>query len=439
MNKKVMALAVAGAFAAPTAALAQASSVQIYGTMYMEYSAAHQGSKVPATFGGVLQGDLVNVDNLQSPGAEIGIKGEEALGGGYSAWFQCASTADIRGAGTGSGIQGFCGRNSAIGLKGAFGNVFAGNWDMPMKRTAGAVRITSDTGIWGGGPMLFGNSSTFNDAGTPMAWSRRQNNSIFYDSPVWNGLQVFGGISTPSTAIALTTNASGNKPRVWGLAANYTNGPLLITAGYESHQNFNPGAGASCAQTGSALGGGTCGTGSVATLNSNVATYDSGWQVGAAYQLGPVKAGVLYTKQTYDFGLQTGPGGANGTFNQGMDGKVSAWNIAGEWNVMGPHALRGGYTKANSTSGSMQAPGAALSSNGGVIITNRVWNAGGGATGGNIWQVQYVFNASKRTEFTGGYVRLQNDANARYALGGMTAPAAGSNQDAFAISWKHLF
>ena len=97
MNKKVMTLAVAGAFAAPAAAFAQASNVQIFGTVYLEYAYAKQGAIATG-------GDLVNVDIMQTPGSEIGIKGEEALGGGTSAWFQCVSTADIRG----SSQNGFC-------------------------------------------------------------------------------------------------------------------------------------------------------------------------------------------------------------------------------------------------------------------------------------------------------------------------------------------
>jgi predicted porin len=165
MNKKVMALAVAGAFAAPAAALAQASNVQIFGTVYVEYAYAKQGHSANAA--GVQNGELVNIDFLQTPGSEIGFKGEEALGGGTSAWFQCTSTLDVRG----SAPQGFCGRNSALGVKGGFGNFFAGNWDMPTKRTAGAVRILSDTGVFGTGFLLFNNSSTFNDNNSPASFS----------------------------------------------------------------------------------------------------------------------------------------------------------------------------------------------------------------------------------------------------------------------------
>src|SRR6187549_956608 len=165
MNKKLMTLAVAGAFAAPAAAFAQASNVQIFGTMYLEYAYAKQGA-----IAGPSGGDLVNVDIMQTPGSEIGIKGEEALGGGTSVWFQCVTTADIRG----SSQNGFCSRNSAIGVKGNWGNAYAGNWGM--------------------GRMLYGDSSTFNGQATPYAFSRRQNSSLFYDSPNFSGFQGSVGI-----------------------------------------------------------------------------------------------------------------------------------------------------------------------------------------------------------------------------------------------------
>ena len=65
-----------GAFAAPAAAFAQASNVQIFGTMYMEYAYAKQGVGAPAPAVGATN-DQVNVDILQNPGSEIGIRGRE--------------------------------------------------------------------------------------------------------------------------------------------------------------------------------------------------------------------------------------------------------------------------------------------------------------------------------------------------------------------------
>lgn len=410
MNKKLMTLAVAGAFAAPAAAFAQASNVQIFGTIYMEYAYAKQGplgigaaganGSPNSPAGSVNGGDMVNVDILQSPGSEIGIKGEEALGGGMSAWFQCTSTADIRGNGT----AGFCSRNSAIGVKGSWGNAYAGNWDMPMKRTGGAARITSDTGIWGVGRMLYGDSSTYNANATPTSFSRRQNAALFYDTPNFSGFQGSLGISTTGASITQTSNSSGSKPRVWGAAGTYTNGPLYVTLAYENHSNFG------------ATGGSYNGT-------------DTGWHAGAAYQFGPVKVGALYVSRKYD-----------ASNNGATDLKVNAWNLAAQWNIQGPHSLRGGYTKANNTSGNAGAgvnSAFAFGAAGGTLTAN----GGSGASGGNIWQVQYVYNASKRTEFTVGYVALSNDANAKYTLGGLNAGGvqSGQNQNAVAVSMKNTF
>jgi predicted porin len=393
MNKKVMALAVAGALAAPGAALAQASSVQIFGNAYVEYGYFKQAAKSPGS-------DYVNADIMQDPGAELGVKGEEALGGGYSVWFQCASSMELLGAG--NAARTWCGRNSAIGLKGAFGNLYGGNWDMPMKKTGTIGRLVSDTGLWGVGPLLFGGSGSTIANGAAQQWSNRQNNSIFYDTPVWNGFQLLTGFSTIAPGnVAGTTNLSGNKPRMWGLAATYTNGPLVVMAGYENHDNYSP---------------------SGAATNGN----DYGWQIGARYRFGPILVGVVYTKQNYDTGVISGVS---------TSADASGYGIGGEWTVQGPHVIRAGYHVAQDTGGNFNAGSGAA----GALMGNRVYNAGIGATGATIWQIQYVFNASKRTEFTLGYASLSNDQNARYALGGAALPGAGQDQNAFGISWKHGF
>ena len=44
MNKKLMAIAVAGALAAPAAALAQSSTVQVYGTVLINYNVVDYGN-----------------------------------------------------------------------------------------------------------------------------------------------------------------------------------------------------------------------------------------------------------------------------------------------------------------------------------------------------------------------------------------------------------
>jgi predicted porin len=74
-----------------------------------------------------------------------------------------------------------------------------------------------------------------------------------------------------------------------------------------------------------------------------------------------------------------------------------------------------------------------------AVSGQRIGNCGNGGTKGELFQIQYVFQASKRTEFDVGYVYLKNDSNARYSLGGFTQPSSGENQQAFAVSMKTTF
>ena len=191
MNKKLMAVAVAGALAAPALAFAQASTVQIYGKITYEYGIADQGDGRP------------NVDYADSPGGSaIGFKGEEKLGGGLSAWFQCESSADVRG----MDQTGFCTRNSAVGFKGAFGNVHFGRWDTPMKRAlnVGTVGAT-ETGLLGMSFMAFGGSggadATASADGTVrQRWKRREAGLSYYESPNFSGFQVLAAFSSGNAA-----------------------------------------------------------------------------------------------------------------------------------------------------------------------------------------------------------------------------------------------
>ena len=135
MNKKVMAVAVAGVLAgASSAALAQTSTVQIGGSLTAFY---YSHSPNNSTVG-------QRTDIMETSEPELYIRGEEKLGGGLSAWFQCTSSLDgmIGGAAVAGG---WCGRNSGMGFKGDWGNVFFGNWDMPLKFIQNAAR-----GWWGG-------------------------------------------------------------------------------------------------------------------------------------------------------------------------------------------------------------------------------------------------------------------------------------------------
>jgi len=405
MQKKLMAVAVAGALGVPAVALAQTSTVQVYGTMYVEYSfGTDQGRGLPAP-----APDRVTVDFLQTPGSAIGFKGEEKLGGGLSAWFQCESTADPRGLSQ----NGWCGRNSALGMKGGFGNVFVGNWDTPFKRTISPPNVGgADTGIWGTAFLLTGNSTTSGlpapsagGAATALpaaargAFKRRQSDLISYDSPNFGGFQVMAAFTAAQTSTG-ALSGTNDKPRVLSLGGQYSAGPLYVSVGYERHNEFN--------------GGGREGD-------------DSGWHIGAAYTWGPVRFGGQYTRQKFESGTAAAP----------LNARVNAYHVGVDWQIVGPHGLRASYTKAGDMKGT---PGGGGFSGRPVVPAVGVPND----TGAKLLGIRYVYTFSKRTEFTFGYVNLNNEGNAvtggaAYNLGGLPAPLAGDNQHAFAAALRHTF
>ena len=410
MHKKLLAVAVAGALGAPALALAQSSTVQVFGTMYVEYTVRAEQGASPAG------PERTDADFLQTPGSEVGFKGEEKLGGGLSAWFQCTSTADPRG----QSQEGWCGRNSALGMKGGFGNVFVGSWDMPFKRTMSPTNVGgNDTGIFGTAFLLTGGSTTtaFPGAatGSPASagrgiFKRRQNSSIHYDSPNFGGFQVMAAFTASQPTTGTLDAANNNKPRILSVGAQYSAGPIYVSAGYEQHKDVNGGG-----TVAPPLGAGAARDGD-----------DNGWHIGAAYTWGPVRFGGQYTRQEVE----------TGTIGVPTEVKYRAWHVGMDWRIVGPHGLRAAYTKAQDTKGT---PGAAAVAGSGVTRPGVAVAGASNDNGASLMQIRYVYTFSKRTEFTLGYVRLENDSVGTYNLGGLSTPRAGEDQNAWALAVRHTF
>jgi predicted porin len=409
MQKKLVAVAVVSALGAPDVALAQSSTVQVFGTVYVEWAQISRGTSAAAGNPG-----LPSVDMLQTPGSEIGFKGEEKLGGGLSAWFQCASTADPRG----QSQNGWCSRNSGLGLKGEFGNVWVGNWRTPLSRVTFPTAVGSnENGIWGSSYLLTAGSSTSGlppTGATPAraTFKRRQNNTLFYDTPTWGPFLFMAAISSTQSAIGATTAATNNKARVWGIAARYRAGPLYVGVGYEKHNEFN------------SLTGGRDGD-------------DTGWGAGAVYTWGPVRFGVQYQHAKWETGTTAAP----------TNSKVGAWEAGIDWNIAGPHGLRAAYIKAEKMKGT---PGAVAIAGSGAtrpaVPTLAAAAAFGDNTGANLWLIRYIYTMSKRTEFNLGYAKLDNKGNTTvggdYVIGGLASPgmhALGNDQHAWGSSLRHTF
>ena len=180
--------------------------MQIYGQVRVDYQYIDQGD------------GLRKLDGFATYDTYIGFRGEEKLGGGLSAWFQCESTLNITG--EENFENGFCTRNSGVGFKGAWGNIFFGNWDLPYKIVSGSVyRPFSTSGSFGNAGLLHNGSASNVGNGllagtTPIGagtganenagWSRRQANTVHFHSGNFAGFQVLGAYSATDESTQLT-------------------------------------------------------------------------------------------------------------------------------------------------------------------------------------------------------------------------------------------
>ena len=293
MNKKLIAAAIAGAFVAP-AAFAQNSSVQVYGTLKAEYGFVSMPDH------GTAGTSFKNWDGLNSGSSNIGFKGEEKLGGGMSAFFQCES--DMRFLGGATVAAGsLCDRNSALGLKGGFGSVFVGRWDSPEKLALGRTRLLEDTGWTGVTHMLFPESN-------------RVLNSINYHSPNFNGFSV--AVQTTSTNGASNQTAEGKKGRSNSFNVLYGQGPLNVALGY-TKQDDNAASG---------------------TIDG---AKDTSTSLGASYKFGPATVGLTFNQLKVD-----AEGGVLGD-----NFKRNAWNLGVIYVLSGANYVWGGYTEAGDIKG----------------------------------------------------------------------------------------
>ena len=195
MNKKLVAVAVAGLLAPPLAAQAQTANVTLYGrvNLNVEFINGKQTPVCDPPGSTNCYQPNPTVSRLSSNTSRLGVRGTESLGGGLNAIFQIESNVS---ADTGnSSASGLASRESFVGLQGAWGTFKMGKFFMPVDDLH---------------PM-FGNVPTFTTAilSTLALWTNtsgsasqsagsfdaRLGNSLRYDSPVWNGFNFSTQIS----------------------------------------------------------------------------------------------------------------------------------------------------------------------------------------------------------------------------------------------------
>lgn len=399
-NKSRIALAIAAAFGTAalgvsSGAIAQASTVQVGGSFNAFYQISKPGTGTLNSLNGGAKHD-----NLSLSEPELWIHGEEKIGAN-TVWFRCTSSFDVFGTSTSGADTGgqLCGRNSALGFKGSFGNIFAGTWDTPQKLMVAPIR-----GWWGGTASLTGGVGNvlFNGAGSNIGntgnsfWERRSR-LISYHSPSFSGFDFKAAYSAQNEATTQSTAVTqALDPRSLGLSAAYTNGPLYVGVGFERHMDFNPAAQAVGALVGQYNGGN-----------------DTNWTVGGAYTFGfGTKLSGLWTRSVYE------P-------QNGVDLKKSGWAIFVDHKLGGPHAIKAQYYKAGDSKGSSP------------IAVGR-HRAPGVDTGAKGWSAAYTYEFSKRTEMSFVYGLTDNDTNSVYSKGVSTAVPGSTNKN-YGLNVRHKF
>lgn len=292
MQKKLIALAIAGLVAAP--AFAATSNVDIYGRMAfsLDYVDSNDNSAASTDDSNFVTGR----DNV----SRLGFKGSEDLGGGLAAIWQVENQFNVPKLGTsGAAGSGWATRNTFVGLKSAsLGTVLAGRHDTPYKLATGKLDPFVDTAA--DYNVIIGRVN----AGATNGFDLRADNTIAYISPTFSGFHAAAAwieIDASEGVAAGTDDTEG-----WSVMGMYENGPIFASLAYELHSG---GAGASTA--------------------TNEA---DAWKVGLGYNFGNASVGVVY--ESSDTENSTAAATAR-----------DAWYLSGKY-TMGNIVLKGAWGTA---------------------------------------------------------------------------------------------
>jgi predicted porin len=432
MQKKIIALAVAGALAAAPA-LAQ-TNVQIYGTIDMGVSHrtnSYQNGTASKT----------SIDSGMSEGNRLGFKGTEDLGNGLKALFTLEAGFD---GDTGEQAQGgrLFGRQAFVGLTSDYGTLIAGRLYTPHYSFLSSLDPFKD-GTVGRYSNVYGITAEYVQDAASHKWApngdyntsppdasgrayryqddytgahglfnpQRVDNAVAYVSPTW-----FGGFNVTAAysnnAYGQESNENKGDNRVIAILPRYANGPVDV--GVSFHQIR--------------LAHGY-GEGRPFHFSRDVAL-DNGqkitdWAVGGSYDFGDLGGGIglklsaFYDHNKWDdFTLDT--------LGERDDITMKNWMIGAEMPI-GKHTILLSYNHSKLDAGDIGTPDANSDS------TVKQWALG------------YKYNLSKRTNLYAAYAHISQDGQGDNAIFGNrgsvgdNSNAGDSYQSGFEFGLRHSF
>jgi predicted porin len=235
MKKKLLAAAVTAALGAAPAAQADTANVNVYGKFYPAYVTYSGGEatdgKVATSTPNSNGGGVANKNAIESFNSYVGFRANLDIGGGMKAIMQVEQSVEL--AGDESDAH-WANRNSAAGLEGGFGTVLLGRWDTPFKELHFQSAMF---GVSSGSPVSNSNllsRTPYSDGSSRASFHRRQDNSIQYWSPDFNGIQAKIMYGTEEAE----DQANPRDPTRISGSLVYDKGPLLVGVAYEIHDDF---------------------------------------------------------------------------------------------------------------------------------------------------------------------------------------------------------
>ncbi|MGQ0544310.1 MAG: porin [Betaproteobacteria bacterium] len=249
MNKKLLAAAVAFAWALPAAAQTT-GEVQLYGRANVTYE------RQTISGGGLDQKLWDVVDNS----SRIGVRGKKELQPGLTGMFQVESRVRLD-----QGGDQFSSRDSWLGLQGGFGTAKLG-------RTIGPVYYNTYDYI----SLHNHDTGTSSDAllhPAAVGFAGFMNNTAWYASPKFGPITVEAAFSR--LAVTPVATLGNTQPQYWGVVGAYDQGPLHAAIAHSV-------------------------TKAVADLGGGVKSNDQATTVAALYDFKAFMVGALYEKAESD-------------------------------------------------------------------------------------------------------------------------------------------
>ncbi len=205
------------ALLAAAPAMAQNSSVTIYGLMDAAIDHSRAGN------------NLTRVVSGAGLGSRLGFRGQEDLGGGLSAQFRIEQGLTLDDGQLGQGARAW-GREASVGLSSATaGTIQLGRIPTPYY----TVLPNVDAFVWmgGGGMLALTRSGAATRQVQPNGVNARHDNSVAYTSPTWGGLQLRALLSAGEGSAAIGRGMSAS--------ARYSAGPIDAVLGWVKQEGAN--------------------------------------------------------------------------------------------------------------------------------------------------------------------------------------------------------